>query len=156
MEFNWINRKLTLNTHSVPCDAWKSSCGPNTLAFLRLFVLVFPLPTPLPPYPLTLIPLSEQVEALPGVGCPVPWVWASHVLRLWQQPGSREGPAHQVAGPWWNGVKLNQFLQLRRSSVLLGLLYCGFQQETFWVAAGPLPLQAREGQHTEASSSAQL
>lgn len=29
---------------------------------------------------------------------------------------------------------------------MLGLLYCGFQQEMFWVAAGPFPLQTGEGQ----------
>lgn len=62
------------------------------LAFLRLFVLVCPLPPFL--LPLTLIPLSEQVEALLVLG----WMEAEQLGELCPEMWASHG--HAVATAW--------------------------------------------------------
>lgn len=90
-------RKLTLNTHSVPCAAWKSSCGPSLTAFTGSLVLISPFPSPL-----TLKSVSEQAKTLLVVGCFVlgqfaaPASWCEHPLFL--ECGSRASPGGRQEG----------------------------------------------------------
>lgn len=94
-------RKLTLNTHSIPCPAWKSSCGPSLRAFRGSFVLISPFPSPL-----TLTSVSEQARTLLVVGQLVLGQFATLAFRdlgVSIPCGSRASPGGRQEGlqhPW--------------------------------------------------------